>query len=541
MGRRAYRTLPAAILALVAGLALPIAAIAHPLGNFTINHFAEITVSPGQVHLDVVIDMAEIPAFQERQTMDADGDGTVDDTEAADGATTDCRQLVDALRLTRDGTAIALAPAIELVSFPPGAGGLSTLRLECGFDAALQPAVAGPTTIGFTDRSYTERIGWREIVAVADGVALDSHGLPTTSPSQRLTAYPADQIALPLDIRSASLSVQPGGVPRASVAPVASPAYAPANTAGAVPGGVSSAELPDIFRSADLTPIVLLVSLITAVGLGAGHAITPGHGKTLMAAYLVGSRGTAIHAVGLGLSVAVSHTLGILALALLIVGAAGVLSPDVVYRAAPIVAAIAIVAIGGWMLIGEVRRRMRARRIRAAASLAVSGSGDRENDHEHAGDHEHPHAHHVAARHGHDVHDHRHDHDHDAGEHRHGGVRHSHLPPPGSTLSWRGLFALGLAGGLIPSTSALLILLFSIQTGRPAFGIFLVLAFGLGMALVMSGVGLGLIVARGRLDGLPRRSALGRLAGFAPLVASVAVLVLGLVLTSQAVWGRPSL
>jgi nickel/cobalt exporter len=541
MGRRSYRTLPAAILALVAGLALPIAAIAHPLGNFTINHFAEITVSPSQVHLDVVIDMAEIPAFQERQTMDADGDGTVDDTEAADGATTDCRQLVDALRLTRDGTAIALAPAIELVSFPPGAGGLSTLRLECGFDAALQPAVAGPTTIGFTDRSYTERIGWREIVAVADGVALDSHGLPTTSPSQRLTAYPADQIALPLDIRSASLSVQPGGVPGSSVAPVASPAYAPANTAGAVPGGVSSAELPDIFRSADLTPIVLLVSLITAVGLGAGHAITPGHGKTLMAAYLVGSRGTAIHAVGLGLSVAVSHTLGILALALLIVGAAGVLSPDVVYRAAPIVAAIAIVAIGGWMLIGEVRRRMRARRIRAAASLAVSGSGDRENDHEHAGDHEHPHAHHVAARHGHDVHDHRHDHDHDAGEHSHGGVRHSHLPPPGSTLSWRGLFALGLAGGLIPSTSALLILLFSIQTGRPAFGIFLVLAFGLGMALVMSGVGLGLIVARGRLDGLPRRSALGRLAGFAPLVASVAVLVLGLVLTSQAVWGRPSL
>jgi len=541
MGRRSYRTLPVAILALVAGLALPIAAIAHPLGNFTINHFAEITVSPDQVHLDIVIDMAEIPAFQERQMMDADGDGTVDDTEAADGATTDCRQLVDALRLTRDGTALALAPAIELVSFPPGAGGLSTLRLECGFDAALRPAVAGPTTIGFADRSYTERIGWREIVAVADGVALDSNGLPTTSPSQRLTAYPADQIALPLDIRSTSLSVQPGGVPRASVVAGASPASAPARTAGAVPGGVSSADLPDIFRSADLTPIVLLVSLITAVGLGAAHAITPGHGKTLMAAYLVGSRGTAIHAVGLGLSVAVSHTLGILALAVLIVGAAGVLSPDVVYRAAPIVAAIAIVAIGGWMLVNEVRRRMQARRIRARASLAASGNGGHENDHEHAGDSEHPHADHVVAKHDHDVHDHEHDHDHDSGEHSHGGVRHSHLPPAGSTLSWRGLFALGLAGGLIPSTSALLILLFSIQTGRPAFGIFLVLAFGLGMALVMSGVGLGLIVARGRLDRLPRRSALGRLAGFAPLIASVAVLVLGLVLTWQAVWGRPSL
>jgi nickel/cobalt exporter len=538
MGRRAFRTLPAVALLLLAGLAIPFAAAAHPLGNFTINHYAGITVSAAAVQLDIVIDMAEIPAFQERQRMDANGDGTVDDTESEAGATADCTALIDSLHLTRDGMSLALGPGAHAVSFPPGAGGLSTLRLECGFDAVLAPAIEGPTTIDFSDRSYTERIGWREIVVVADGVTVDSHGLPSTSPSQRLTAYPADMISLPLDVRSASLVVRPGGAPLAS-SPTAGPAGVPGATAGAVPGGVSSAELPDIFRSANLTPVVLFASLITAIGLGAWHAVTPGHGKTLMAAYLVGSRGTAIHAVGLGLSVAVSHTLGILALAFLIVGAEGVLPPDVVYRAAPVVAAVSIVAIGGWLLAGEVRRRLRA--YRARALIAAAGGDDPGHDHQHAGDQEHPHADHVAEAHDHDVHDHEHDHDHDAGEHSHGGIRHSHLPPAGSTLSWRGLFALGLAGGLIPSASALLILLFSIETGRPAFGFVLVLAFGLGMALVMSAVGLGLIFARGRLDRLPRRSALGRFAGLAPLIASVAVLCLGLVLTWQALAGRPVL
>jgi ABC-type nickel/cobalt efflux system permease component RcnA len=142
------------------------------------------------------------------------------------------------------------------------------------------------------------------------------------------------------------------------------------------------------------------------------------------------------------------------------------------------------------------------------------------------------------------LHDHdpeRHDHEGDPGEHSHGGIRHTHLPPIDSALSWRALFSLGLAGGLIPSTSALLILLGSMAAGRPAFGLVLVVAFGLGMAVVMTTVGLAMILARGRLDRLPRRSVLGRLAGYAPLVASVAVLTVGVVLTWQAVWGRPVL
>lgn len=511
MGRRLTLRLLATGLALAAGAAAPVTAAAHPLGNFTINHAAELRVAPDRIDVELVIDMAEIPTFQERQEMDADEDGSVGDAEAAAWADATCRTLAGTVELARDGTRLALAEPAASISFPPGTGGLSTLRLTCRASAPLDPPIDGLSTVTFADPSFAERIGWREIVAIGVGTTLDPGGLPAVSPSAKLTAYPPELVAAPLDIRSATIVVLPAPAapvnsPEPSAPAANGPGGASAVSGGAVPGGAG--DLPAIFRSTDLTPFVLLASLATAVVIGAGHALTPGHGKTLMAAYLVGSRGTAVHAVGLGLSVAVSHTLGILVLALIVLGAGSVLPPEVVYRITPVIAAVSIVAIGGWMLAGEVRRR--ARRPAEAAD-----------------------------EHGHE-HDHGHDQTHEH-EHSHGGVPHSHLSPSGSTLTWRGLFVLGLAGGLVPSTSALLILLGSIAAGRPAFGLVLVVAFGLGMAAVMTGVGLAMILARGRLDRLPRASALGRLAAAAPLVASVAVFGLGIVLTWQAIAANPTL
>jgi nickel/cobalt transporter (NicO) family protein len=639
MGRRPLLRLLVAGLAVSAGLLVPASASAHPLGNFTINHYAGLRIAPDRVDLDIVIDMAEIPTFQERQAMDADGDGSVSDPEGAAWAGTTCATLTASLHLTRDAAPVALATGSSIVSFPSGAGGLSTLRLECAYVATFASPIVASTDITFGDASYHDRIGWHEVVATGDGTTLDTHGLPATSPSHRLTEYPKDLVSVPLDVRTATITAVPGP-PAASSAPVASgqpgagsvvgpgASVAPgasAAPAGAVPGGVAG-ELPDIFRTVDLTPFVILASLLTAVVIGAGHALTPGHGKTLMAAYLVGSRGTAVHAVGLGLSVAVSHTLGILALAFVIVGAGSILPPDAVYRVTPVIAGSSIVLIGGWMLVSEIRRRRRAsavrgagaaiaahdqgihvhglnparraedrvtsprlavatgyagstagvataRRLATAASVAgfdafsvrastAQGGGERaQGGGEHVHAHDGVHAHEAAHAHGHDgahahdgvdAHEDAHAHGHDGahalddgipdlGEHSHGGVRHSHLPPAGSTLSWRGLFVLGLAGGLIPSTSALLILLGSIAAGRPAFGLVLVVAFGIGMAAVMTGVGLAMIVARTRLDRMPSRSGLGRLATVAPLVASIAVLGLGLVLTWQALAGAPVL
>ena len=496
-------------------LAVPAAVAAHPLGNFTINHYAGLTVGSDRIDVDLVIDKAEIPAFQDRQEADTDGDGIVSGAEATSWAAAACVDLLPRLHLAVDGVAADLHGTTSSVSFPPGAGGLSTLRLECGVEAALSTPITASTTVTFVDGSFPERIGWREIVAMGDGTTLDTHGLPATSPSKRLTAYPADLIAQPLDIRSATIDVRPGGVPVAAgpaATTVAAGGTSPVAVAAAVPGGVAS-ELPAVLTSAlsgRLDPLVWLGAIVAAVLIGAFHAVTPGHGKTVMAAYLVGTRGSAVHAIGLGLSVAVSHTLGILLLALLVVAAEGTLPPDVIARTTPVIAAISIVAIGGVMLAGQVR----GRRSRFTTEP-----------------HEHPHD---------DDHDHGHEHHHDA-EHSHGGRSHRRAPSVGTTLTWRGLFALGLTGGLVPSYSALVILLGSIVAGRAILGVILVAAFGLGMAAVMTGVGLAMVYARSRLDRIPRTTGFGRLATIVPLVASVAVLGVGVVLTWSAVAGKPVL
>ena len=527
-GRRARRHL-AAGLGLVAALLVPAVVAAHPLGNFTINHYAGLRVEADRILLDVVIDQAEIPTFQARLDFDTDGDGEVSDGETEAGRATACEGIRPALTLTVDDAPQTLALTEAGLRFPPGVGGLSTMRIVCGFSARLDQPLAAGSRITFADTSFVDRLGWREIVVQGSGVTVAAveGELRTTTPSDRLMVYPTNLLTQALADGSVTIVATPGGatlpafdIPDASPLPgsgsgpgfgvvVAAAATTP-TTAGAVPGGVSGGDLPSIFRTANVTPLILLVSVLTAAGLGAGHALTPGHGKTLMAAYLVGTRGTPLHAAGLGLSVALSHTLGILVLAALVVGAQGILPPDVVVKTTPIIAAISIVAIGGWMLFGEARRRWRVRTAPAVHDHAEHG-------HDHA-----EHSHEAAA----------------SGEHSHGGVRHSHLPPAGSTISWRSLFFLGLAGGLIPSTSALLILLGSIAAGRPAFGFVLVVAFGWGMAMVMGGIGLALVLARGRLDRVDAASGLGRISSYVPVAAAVLVFSLGIYLTVQAVAGN---
>ncbi len=506
---------------------VPAVALAHPLGNFTINHYAGIRIEPDRILLDVVIDQAEIPAFQTRLKLDLDGDGVVSEAEAATGRRTVCADLRRSLDLRVDGVPTTLSLIEAGLAFPPGAGGLPTMREVCGYRVDLARPLATGATVTFADGSFAERLGWREIVVAGSGLSVagaDESVVPTTSVSSRLTRYPPELLTRPLAMGSVTAIVTGAGpvlppfdIPDAEALDVAptsgSDQAAEASSAAAVvPGGIGSADLPSIFRAADVTPLVLFVSLLTAAGLGAAHALTPGHGKTLMAAYLVGTKGRPLHALGLGLSVSVSHTVGILVLAALVVGAQGVLAPDAIVRGAPVVAAISIVVIGGWMLVTEVRKR------RAAAKAAAE-----------AHTHDHPHAH-----------DHEHDHEHDT-EHSHGGVRHSHLPPTGTTITWRSLFVLGLAGGLIPSTSALLILLGSIAAGRPAFGFVLVVAFGIGMAAVMAIIGLAMVYARGHIDRIGNGSSLGHLTASVPLAAAVLVFGLGLYLTAQAVGGAPTL
>jgi nickel/cobalt transporter (NicO) family protein len=534
----------------VGTLLLPTLAAAHPLGNFTINTYAEVRIEPERVFLDVVIDQAEIPTYLARDDLDLDFDGSISDEEIEIGRVDACRKAAGSLELTAGGQPLELVNMEAGLSFPPGVSGLSTMRLACAFEAHLPaPIGAAPTTIAYSDGSYPDRIGWREIIVTASGVTLATTGtepLRETSVSTRLTSYPEDLLARPLDDEKVIVEATIGGptlaafdVPDAEPVPgvvikpspsapassaPASPGPSPAAVAtqpAVVPGGVTGTELPSIFGEANLTPLVVILSLITAAGLGAWHALTPGHGKTLMAAYLVGTRGTTLHALGLGLSVSVSHTAGILVLAGVIVGLAGAVAPDAVVRWAPVVAAVSIVIIGGWMLLSELRRRR-------AAARAASGDRHDDADHHHDGaDH-----HHDGAGHPDDDHDHM---------YAHGGAAHSHVPAPGSSITWRSLFLLGLAGGLIPSTSALLILLGSIAAGRPFFGFVLVVAFGLGMAVVMGGIGLVLVAARDRVERIELGPGLARVRETVPLIASVVVLSFGVFLTAQALGGVPRL
>jgi nickel/cobalt transporter (NicO) family protein len=512
--RRAALAPLAVAAAAIAILAFPLVALAHPLGNFTVNVYAGLRVSSTDVRIDAVVDKAEIPTFQERLTLDTDGDGDLSDSEIEAAREPECRALVPSLKLEVSAAVVPLQLVAAGLSFPPGAGGLSTLRLVCEFVAALPSPIARDTTMRFTNRVEVDRLGWREITLEGDGATVSTSGeaIPAQSVSNRLTSYPSALVTRPFAQSVATFTVTAGGaklpppvIPDAqpiaglaTASPGAAPAApAPSAASAAVPGGVGP-EFPAVFGAVDLSPAIVLAALGTALVLGALHALTPGHGKTLMTAYLVGTRGTPAHAAALGLSVTVSHTIGILALAALVIAAQTALPPDVVVRALPAVAALTIVAIGGWMIVTQLQRR-RARNVAAGHT------------------------------HGDDV---------GTGPHSHGGPLHSHVPDA-AAITWRGLFLLGLAGGIIPSTSALLILLSTIAAGRAAFGVVLVVAFGLGMALVMSGVGVAVIYARGRIERAASNARLGRLSADAPLAAGVFVLILGVWLTVQAAAGTP--
>ena len=514
---RARRRALAIAAAIATFLLVPALALAHPLGNFTINHFAALRIAAQSVSLDVVVDRAEIPAFQEQQRLDGDGDGSLSSAELAGQDAAACRALLPDLRLSVGGERLSPSLTAAGLARLPGAGGLSTVRLVCEYEVALiAPIAAGGTEIAFEDASFAERIGWREIVVAGDGVTITgpARAGDLGGVSARLTSYPSDLLQQPLDQRSVAFEVTPGGAslpawtaPDAASLTTAAPATTPGSGVSAVPGGIGE-DLAALVDVDDLTPVAILVSLAIAFGLGIVHALSPGHGKTIMAAYLVGGRGSSRQAVGLGLAVAVSHTLGVLALAAITLAASSVLPPERLYPILGIVSGGLVILIGGSLLWGRVRGFVLPRPEAQGHAHDHSHDHDHEHDHGDSNGHSHPHP-------------------------------HSHGPAAGEAISWRGLLALGLSGGLVPSASALILLLGSIAAGRVAYGLVLVVGFGLGMAVVLAGIGLLLVHARRFVE---RRLATGQASlerlrrAVLPVQVATAglVVLLGVVLTGQA-------
>ncbi|MDQ3408225.1 MAG: sulfite exporter TauE/SafE family protein [Chloroflexota bacterium] len=524
----------------------PGTAMAHPLGNFTINLYDGLTLSPDGAVLDHVLDMAEIPAFQERQRMDLDGDGVVSDPEGAAWAESTCRETSADLSLMVSGDRSEFQPTALGLSFPPGQGGLRILRLVCTYEAAFPP-ITSQTSVIFQDDSYTDRLGWREIVVSGDGLSLTGAEAYAEGTSERLTAYPEAQLAQPRDQASAAFSIAPGGAatpppPVPDAVPLGSSPEQVMNAragSGAVPGGIAELppEISEIIQARDLTAPAIALSLLVAAGVGAVHAASPGHGKTLMAAYLVGTRGTTRHALGLALTVTISHTIGVFALGLIILFAGSLVPSERLFPILGLVSGLVVVVIGVGLLVQLIRDDRRRRRIHhdpPGHDHAHAERHDHDHDHDHAHDHEPQHDH----EHGSD-----HPHEHEAarpaddgavgGYHSHGLVRHTHLPQGGDPLRWRNLFALGLVGGLVPSASAILILVGSIAAGRPAYGMVLTVAFGLGMAVVLVGVGVLLVRARGLIERWPRTDRLAPLLARLPIVTAIVFVIVGVAITLQ--------
>jgi nickel/cobalt transporter (NicO) family protein len=431
----------------LAAFAAPAASLAHPLGNFTVNRYAAVELAGDRVYVRYALDLAEIPTFQERARAERPGFAP---------------SLARKLELRLDGRRAPLEVVASRTKLRPGAGGLETLR----FDAVY--LARGPASrLELRDRNYPSRLGWREIVVRArDGAELRAASVPDKSASNELRAYPDDQLSEPLDVRQATAEFALGDS-RA----------APPRLAGA----------PDIERAGngfeslvdgELTAGVIAVSLLVALFWGAAHALTPGHGKAIVAAYLVGTRGTARHALLLGLVVTVTHTLGVFALGLVTLSLSEFIVPETLYPWMNLVSALLVVGVGVAVL------RSRARDLR------------------HRPSHSHSHGHHH--------------------HHRHGAPENAGL---------RGLLAVGISGGLLPCPTALVVLLAAISLHRVGFGLILIVAFSLGLASVISGIGL---LAVGARSVFRRLSFEGRLVRALPAVSALVIVCVGIAMTVRA-------
>ena len=479
--------------ALIAAVALAVlgltaqGAMAHPLGNFSVNHLAKVKVSSDRVDVLYILDQAEIPTFQER------------DRPRSELLASKRAEVRRGLALSVDGREVPLelAPSSKLTN-PMGQGGLRTTRLEL----ALSATVDDPGRVELLDRTFADRVGWKAIVAEpGEGTAVRTNA-PSGDPTAGLTRYPDDLLDSPLDRRSASFSVQPGD--GSLVAPRAE------GERTVTTRDASGQGFARLFDDAAAGKGVLVVLLLAAFGWGALHALSPGHGKAMVAAYLIGTRGTARHAVGLGVTVTITHTLGVFALGLVTLLLSRYILPEDLYPWLTLASGLLVVTIGAGVLRSRIRWA-RGRRLghgpSAEAALHSHGPGGHH--------HHHHHHHHHSPDHGH--------------SHEHG---HSH--DPDHTVTRRSLIGMGAAAGLIPCPSALVVLLGAIAQHEVALGLLLIVAFSVGLAGTLTALGLLVVYARRML---PRIRMDGRLAGALPAASALAIVVVGCILTAQAVPG----
>jgi ABC-type nickel/cobalt efflux system permease component RcnA len=434
------------LLAIAAALLAPAAALAHPLGNFTVNRFARVEVAGHRLYVRYVLDLAEIPTYQARQ-------------QGVDPAVY-ARRLARGLHVALGGRRVQLTPIAHALAFPLGVAGLHTMRLEV---ILRGPAVDRREALTVHDENYSDRIGWKEIVVGASAPSL----------SDELRAYPKSLLQSPLDVTT----VRATAAPTHDAAPVLS-----SGRSLEAPDRVADSGFTRLIGRRHLGVLVVLASLAAALFWGAAHALSPGHGKTIVTAYLVGRRGTPRDAAVLGAIVTVTHTIGVFALGLVTLALSQWIVPDRLYPWIDVVAGVSVVVIGATVLRARVREWLHER-------------AHRRGHHGHHGHHHH----------------------------------HEHVAEPGSGL--RGLLAVGVSGGALPCPSALVVLLAAITLHRVAFGLLLIVAFSLGLALAITAVGLVALLAKSafaRVDGH------GRALAVLPAVSALVIVLAGVMMLARA-------
>lgn len=463
-------------------------ALAHPLGNFTISHYANLIVGAETLRVRYIVDLAEVSTFQELEQLDTNGDRSFSQTEYAAYAARKAQSYLDGLRLRVDGALIALQLNGATASVQRGDGGLPTLRLECTFSGAL-PRSESARSVQFTDTNENERSGWRELVVTPDaGIAVFDSTAYGNSLTNELRVWPVNAAAAMLKESAAEFSFTRGALPAQ-----ARPLQTRAGEAVAVR---QRDRLAELIAVPELTWATALLGLLVAAALGGLHALSPGHGKAVVGAYLVGARGTAKHAAFLGLTVTITHTAGVFALGLITLFGSHYVVPEKLFPVLTLLSGATVVAIGLQQLIS----RWRAFRQPAQAVTAIES--------------EHAEAHPPTQV---------------AYTHTHGGSTHSHVPP--AKVTWRNLLALGISGGLLPCPSALVVLLSAIALQRVGYGLLLVVAFSAGLAGVLTGVGLLFLYARRFVERPSHRFARGFAESFANGFARALPMLSALVIT----------
>jgi nickel/cobalt transporter (NicO) family protein len=546
--RTATPRLLAIVLALSAAVAIPGAANAHPMGNFSINHYTKIVAGTREVELDYIIDMAEIPTFQEMKESALVPKGG--DPGLAPYLAAQADRLKKGLTLDAAGQPLRLECVLRQAIFPPGAGGLPTMKMGFVYRASLPHAIAASlVSLRYRDDNFAGRAGWKEIIAAGGpGTVLTGSSVPAHDRSMELTNYPTDMLHSPpqtldaeVTVKAASPGIRAGAESAPGAAGAGWLATGNASMASALEleanrQGTPRNAFTDLIKSNRVDFAFLMTAALIAAVLGGFHALEPGHGKTLVAAYLVGSRGTAGHAVLLGAVVTASHTISVYALGIITLYASQRVVPEQLYPWLGMASGLLVAGLGFALFI----RRY----------LSTDPHTHVEYAHCHAGDHHRPHGddhHHGDYQHDHD---HRHDqasapiHRHTwwgghSREHVHGEAHQHQHPhthegisnPPPAAISFKSLFALGITGGIVPCPAALVVLLGALAIHRVAFGLFLIVAFSVGLAAVLIGFGLAMVYARRFMSRFAARGPLTE--RWLPLASSAVITVVGVTITLQ--------